>query len=292
MNNDNKTTEGRATIWDLLLLLWGGRWTIALVAASIAIVFGLSAFLRKEQYKAAVVIAPVSNTGGQLGGMDSLPSQLGGLASLAGLSIGGNSQKSESLAVLQSDALARQYIRDNNLLPVLFRKQWNSATGQWVSSSPDDIPTLWMGTQRFKKSVRKVALDSKTGIVTVTVIWHDPKVAARWANGLVNLANVHLRGEAVEEAERNIAYLNEQAAKTNIVEAREAIFSLLRNQINKAMLARGTEEFAFRVLDLAVPPEKPSAPNKLLWTAMGVITGLLLGTFIVLARAAWSSRSF
>ena len=77
-------------------------------------------------YRASVVIAPVTDAGtDRLGGLGSLASQFGGLASLAGLSISSDSKKSEALAVLQSGALTEQYIKEQNLLPVLFHRQWD-----------------------------------------------------------------------------------------------------------------------------------------------------------------------
>jgi uncharacterized protein involved in exopolysaccharide biosynthesis len=66
------------------------------------------------------------------------------------------------------------------------------------------------------------------------------------------------------------------------VVARQAIFSLLETEINKAMLARGNEEYAFKVLDPAFAPEKPSSLHPAIWTAIGVAGGLFLSLVAVL----------
>ena len=68
-------------------------------------------------------------------------------------------------------------------------------------------------------------------------------MAAKWANGLVAMANQHLRSKALVESERNIAYLNDQAAKTDVVPVRQAIYSILQSEINKEMLARGADRW-------------------------------------------------
>jgi len=52
------------------------------------------------------------------------------------------------------------------------------------------------------------------------------------------------------------------------------------------MLARGREEYAFRVLDPAVAAERPSSPRPLLWTALGLFLGAVLSIFFVLLRLA------
>jgi uncharacterized protein involved in exopolysaccharide biosynthesis len=53
------------------------------------------------------------------------------------------------------------------------------------------------------------------------------------------------------------------------------------------MLARGTDEYALKILDPAVAPEIPSAPKRTIWVIVGFVTGLFISIFIVLARESW-----
>jgi len=53
------------------------------------------------------------------------------------------------------------------------------------------------------------------------------------------------------------------------------------------MLARGTDEYAFKVLDAAKPPEKAASPQKIVWVLMGWLVGLLVSVLWVLGRSAW-----
>jgi uncharacterized protein involved in exopolysaccharide biosynthesis len=246
---------------------------------------GIAAFIVPKQYEASIVLSPVSSTSGGLIG--SAASQLGGLAALAGISVGSDSKKSESVAFLQSNGLAIRYIQNNNLLPILYAKKWNVALKNW--KKPDDPPTVWKGAQYLKKDLRKVATDAKTGIVTLTIRWTDPALAAEWANGLVRMANDHLRNRAIEESERNISYLGAEAAKTNVVEARQAIYTVLQNELNKSMIARGSEEYAFKVVDAAVSPEKPASPIKILWVVVGMSAGLFISLGIIFLSLALKS---
>jgi uncharacterized protein involved in exopolysaccharide biosynthesis len=121
----------------------------------------------------------------------------------------------------------------------------------------------------------------------MTITWRDPQVAAKWANDLVRLTNEYQRDRALRESERNVAYLNSEAAKTNIVGVERAIYSLLENEIKKMMLARGNEEYALKVIDPAVAPEKQSSPRPLLWTFGGAVGGFLVAAVFVLFRHAW-----
>jgi uncharacterized protein involved in exopolysaccharide biosynthesis len=278
---------------ELVVVLWRGRLLIACVTALFTLAAVVGAFLMPKMYEASIVISPVSasSRGGALGGsgvLNALGSQLGGLAAIAGLSVGTESKKVEAVAVLQSEALTETYIQQNNLLPVLFYQQWDAAGQKWKVKDPKDLPTLWKAYRFFKQSVRTLGTDNKTGLVTLTITWRDPQVAANWANGLVKLANDYLRDRAITQSERNITYLYQEAAKTNVVEARQAIYAVLETEINEQMLARGTNEYAFRVLDPARPPEKAAFPQKVVWLLMGMFGGLLLSCLVVLVRTAWS----
>jgi uncharacterized protein involved in exopolysaccharide biosynthesis len=275
---------------DLAQILWRDRWLIVVVTAVFTGAATLASFLLPKTYRATTVLSAVSRAGagdGALGGLGSLASQFGGIAALAGISLDGDTKKAESLAVLQSEALTQKYLAENNLLPILYAKLWDAEEGRWRVSDPKDVPSLWRASRYFKRKLSNVATDAKSGLITVEINWRDPKLAAQWANDLVRLTNRYLRDKAIAESERNIAYLQEEAAKTDIVGAREAIYAVLQNEINKAMLARGSEEYALKVLDPAVAPEKAASPQPLLWIPVGFFGGLLLSLFAVVFRVAW-----
>lgn len=277
---------------EVLDVLLARKWAILVVTVLMGAAGVAVATYLPKKYQAIIVISPVSSSsnGGQAAGaLGSLASQFGGLASLAGITASGDSKKTESIAVLQSEALTERYIRENNLLPILFSKQWDTGNSRWKTDDEKNKPTLWKGNQLFKKSVRLIASDLKSGLVTMTITWTDPATAAKWANGLVDLTNSYLRDKEIAESERNIAYLNSEAAKTTIVEARLAIFSILQNELNKVMLARGNEEFAFKIIDPAVAPEKHSSPLRTNWLIGGLILGLFLSSAVILTRWSWKN---
>jgi uncharacterized protein involved in exopolysaccharide biosynthesis len=282
--------HGEVSLRDLVAFIWAKRWFILSITILATLAAGVSALVVDKRYRATVTLSPATSSGSsQLGALGSLASQFGGVASLAGISLPGNSKRSESLAILQSEALTEDYVRKNDLLPVLYEKQWDPLAKKWKVTDPKKMPTLWKANQYFKNDIRAVTTDSKTDLVTLTVTWKDPELAARWANGLVRMANDYARARAVEESERNIAYLLEQASKTDALGVKQAIYSILQSEINKEMLARGNNEYALKVLDPAFTPEKPSSPKLALWLIMGFFGGLFSALFIVFVRNAWRS---
>lgn len=268
--------------------LFDALWSRRLMIAALAFVFGAAAagvsLVMPEKYEASIVLSPVDDDGsGKLGGAGALLSQFGGLASLGGLSLGGSGKKSVAVATLQSHALTEAFIRDNNLLPVLYPDDWDEASKTWKIDDPEKTPTPWKAERKFAKKVRSLAEDKKTGLITLTIEWTDPELAARWATELVSRANRELRARAIAESVANQAYLNEQLTKTSVVELQKSIYSLIEAEIKKVMIANGSEEFAFRVIDPARVAEERTSPKRTLITAVGLFAGLMIGFVLALA---------
>lgn len=286
---DSKTRDWKddeISLSELWYVVRRAKWLILACPPLFAALAYGAAHVIPERYEASIVVSPVSDSTAvpPVGGINSLAERFGGLASLAGVSIASDSKKAETLAFLQSQALTERYIQENNLLPVLFSDQWDPRLRTWKTTNPKKMPSLWKANQYFKKHVRSISTDTKTGLVTMTITWSDPSSAAQWANGLVKMTNDYLRGKAIAESQRDIAYLSDQASKTDLVGVRQVIYELLENEINKVMLARGSDEYALKIIDPAQPPERPSFPDPLVWTPAGFLVGILFAFIIALFR--------
>lgn len=260
-------------VWDIL---WGGKWiVIALTTLFLfgAIVYALSA---TEIYRSEALLAPAEEK--------STPT-IGGLAALAGVSVGG-AGSAEALAVLKSRQFLHSFIEQHNLMPLLFHDRWNAERGEWILGRGEEAPDIRAGVNYFREKILHVRESRETGLVTVGVEWTDPEIAAEWVSNLIRRLNDRLRERALQEAERNVAYLRSEVAKTNTVALQQSIGRLLESEMQKLMLARGNEEFAFNVLDPAVPPTKRSWPKRSLIVGIGTVVGGMLGVFLVFFRHA------
>jgi uncharacterized protein involved in exopolysaccharide biosynthesis len=274
---------------ELFIEAWISRWAVLSITMAFAVVGIVAGFLIPKQYRAEILITPTDSPTGSSGGLGSIASQYGALASLAGISVSGKNSKAEAIAVLQSELITEAYVRDNNLLPVLYFNSWDQGSGTWKSTDPQKIPTLWKANRYFK-SIREVKEDRQTGLVTMRITWRDAAQAAKWANDLVRITNKYLRDKAIKESEENIAYLNEQALKTNVIEVKTAIYSLLKEEVNKQMIARGREEYALKVLDPARPPEVRSSPSVVFLGAAGFAAGLVISMLFIWRRSSIEER--
>jgi uncharacterized protein involved in exopolysaccharide biosynthesis len=275
MENPNPSPpayDDEIDLWELWETIWAGRWLIVVITICFTVVGVAYALLSKEVYRADVVLASIEKQGGRSF------AQLGGLASLAGISVSGMDE-GEPVAVLKSKDFARSFITELNLIPVLMG-------GVNVGDKTMDI----RDAVAVFDGIRSVAEDKKTGLVTLSIRWNDPDTAAEWANALVERLNDRLRAQAQEESERNVAFLQREIAATTVVSLQQSMGRVLEGEMQKLMLARGNEEFAFKVIDRATPPKQREAPKRTLIALVSMLSGGLLGILVVFLRKAIANR--
>jgi uncharacterized protein involved in exopolysaccharide biosynthesis len=271
---------------DISLLAMAGfiRRHIRIIASCVllgGIAAGAASFLLTPRYRAEVVFSPVNSgsLGSELGG------SLGGLAAIAGVTLGGASKRSdEALEYLRSRQFTRAFIERHGLVPLLYANRWDAAHGRWRG----EAPTIAQAVDRFSHKVLQITQDHRTGIVTLAVLWRDRAVAAQWANWLVAEADAALRARAIDEFRRSIDFLRQAAAETSVIEVQTAVAKTMETELKDAMLARTRDAYAFKVLDPAVvrDPQDTDSPNRPLIVVVGGGFGLLIG----LARAARYQR--
>lgn len=244
---------------------------------------GAASYALTPIFRSSVLLVVVDDSG-KSGGLGGLAGQLAGVASLTGASLGSSGNRSELVGTLGSRMLIEGFILDNNLLPVLFENMWDAERGDW-KNDVSKKPSLWAATELFINRVRAINDDKRTGLLTLSIEWHDANVAAAWANELVRLANKTLRDQAIAKSERNLAYLNAQLEKASVVEVRQAIYRLIETEFKNVMVAQGSDEYAFKVIDPGIVAEKKIRPNRFAFGFVGMALGLLLSCFYVLKKS-------
>ena len=258
--------EERIDLAEIIRVMWGHRLWMVLITLACGIAAAVYALLATPIFSAETTVTEIRE-GGLSGAAASVAGQLGGLASFAGLNLnssGGTGQ--HALAVLHSRHLLEEFIKRYSLEKTLLPN----------SQKP---PTLWRAVERFRGDVLSFNEDKLRGTTKVDIRWTDPETAARWANELVALANELLRTRALEDAERNISYLREQISKTNVVEMQRVMYDLIETQTKTLMLANARAEFAFEVVDPAVPSEVRTSPKRTLIVLGGLVIGFVLSMF-------------
>lgn len=272
-----------------LLAIWQFLWRnvfligfcfLACAAAATAV-----SYLVTPRYRADVSFVPITDAPnfGQMSG------ELGSLAAIAGINIGGSRKSEEAIEYLRSRGFTADFIQSHSLLPILYARRWDAQRGQWR----EEPPTLAMAVKRFSEKVRQISEDRRTGIVTLSIVWSDRVLAAQWANALVVESDDALRKRGVAELGRSIDYLQQEAAQASNIEIRSAVYKVMESELKDQMLARTRDSYAFSVLDPAIPPDltDKDSPIRILYVTFGGVFGLLLGSAWALGRRRTSDRA-
>lgn len=276
-------------LWDTLMQQ---KWLIVAITALCISVATALAFVMTPKYEAKVLATFAEESKGG-GGLGALASQYGGLAEMAGINLGGGgSNKEASVAYLKSRVFIESFINENDLMPILYAKQWDAANKKWLVDDPEDMPTPWKAYEFFSKKIADIQLDKKTGLITLTVTWKDRAQAVNWANLLIQRANANLREKTIAETQLSQSYLEKELQKTSVAEVQNTIYRVLETQIKTMMMANTQEQFAFKVIDPAALMDEDAfvKPKRALMIALGAVGGLFLGVLFVFLRKAIQSH--
>ncbi len=271
-------------------VVWAQRKFILSITFAAALLAAGVSLLMPNIYRAEALLAPVKTEDNKGGG---LASTLGGLASMAGISIASGGSVEENLAVLKSREFLWKFINEKKLMQTLFEDDWNADKGSWEESEPEDQPSLWDAYRLFtEEDLLSVSTDKESGLVHVRVEWTDAQQAADWANALVTRLNAYLRQQAIARSNSNLKYLYSELERTSVADMRQALFELISQEQKKAMLANTQEQFAFQVLDAAVAPDRKAKPGRSLIVLLAVFaTGFVSVVGVLIAEGVRARRA-
>ena len=286
---------------ELFGVLWAGKVLIVAITAVFAIGSVLYALSIPNQYKATALLAPAQ---ADVGGLSSALGQLGGLASLAGVSIGEGSSSESQIAqeIMKSWSFVESFIAENNLeVEVYAAEGWSKSSGElkihddvydidtqsWLLADAETgeliPPTSWQLFKRFS-AMTSVSQDKQSGLVSVSIEYYSPVFAKEWLDLYIAAINEHMQERQVAKVASNISYLEAQIAKTSIAEMREVFYTIIEEQTKNKMVAEASPDYAFVAVSPSMVPEEKSQPKRALICILGTLLGGMLGVLLVLIR--------
>ena len=283
-----RTAEGGGVslgIVDTVRLLLGHIWLLLLISFCFAVVVAGISLALPNVFRGETTVAPAETnqqSSFPIPGME-------GLASLAGFALPASEKLEEHLAVLRSRDFVWRFIREYDLMPILFQDEWDAEDERWKEADVEDQPNEWDAYRFFTRKVFSVEKDTKTGLVRITMDWYDPELAATWANRIVELLNEHLRNIATERSRKNLEYLNQELEGIKVSEMRQTLYQLIEQEQRTAMIVNTQKEYAFRVLDPAVAPDKKIRPKRAILTLLAGMLGFLLAAGFIVFRYGYQA---
>jgi uncharacterized protein involved in exopolysaccharide biosynthesis len=299
---NTETFDDEIDLRELFTVLWNGKGLITLITGFAAVCAVLYALWLPNIYESKALLAPNDESGA--GGLAGLAKQYGGLASLAGINIGGGGGgATKSLKAQQKitslDFFTR-HLYETVVVDLMAVDYWEAASGELVYNPElfDNKSQKWLRKARYPQqakpsaqethkaflSVLTLSEDAKTSLVTLSVKHVSPIVAQGWVELVINAVTEELRGKDVDEARGSIAFLEEQRLQTSLVSLDEVFAQLIEEQTKTIMLANVSKDYVFEIIDPPVVPELESEPKRALICILGTLLGGMLAVLLVLVR--------
>ncbi|WP_162144425.1 Wzz/FepE/Etk N-terminal domain-containing protein [Pseudoalteromonas citrea] len=306
MENSAQVKSNYTTIDGTFMQLFRYKWLIAIgtfLSACIAVAIALK---QPNEYTAKVILMPVDSQEG--GGLSQLAGQFGGLASMAGISLGGaqGSDIEAALAFMKSRGFLQPFIERRELLPELLAlKGWDekketliydpeiydSENKKWLLVDKDgELKNMkaWDGFESLLFSFQVSHLKKK-GIVELEVTTLSPELSKDILTWLVKDLNEFWKLRDTKKSSNTIEYLQDKANETNVSELRTMFYELIAEQTRNKLLSSVSEFYLLEPLSPPVYPEQKSGPSKALICVAITFLGGLLSMIIALILALRSN---
>ncbi len=187
---DQYIEEDEIDLYELWLVLKKRKKLIfGLFFVSVALTAIIS-FLMTPIYRSTASVIPVSGSQTPLG-------SLAGLAAMAGISLGESDESQKVMAVLNSRTIKENVIKKLNLIDLL------------VDEVPEDRTPLNVALEEFEDTI-SISQDKKTGVISISIDFKDPHMAAKIADTYVNELQRILNEKALTVAKMNRIFLEKQ----------------------------------------------------------------------------------
>jgi uncharacterized protein involved in exopolysaccharide biosynthesis len=300
-NTQNQDDE--IDLAELWRALWAGKFTIITISMIFAVASVFFALSKPDIYKASAILAPASSESGA-GGLGAMAGQLGGLASMAGINLGGGGgvdKTALALEVLKSRSFIETFILKHDLLvPLIASKKWDMTTNtlildpelydintnKWirvVKGPKKPEPSPWEAYQAFSNLVTS-SQDKTSSIVNIDIEFYSPTLAKQWLMWLIQDINEFMRAQDQIEAKASIDYLTKELANIKVSTMETVFYQLIEEQTKNMMLTMVKKEYVLKTIDPAQVPDTKDKPKRALIVVLGTLLGGVLSVLIVFIR--------
>jgi len=142
-----------------------------------------------------------------------------------------------------------------------------------------NAPEMW-DALRTLDGILKVTNSVKENTITISAEFRDPELAAKIVEYTMKTLTDYMSNEAKRVATTNRIYLEQQLGITTDPFIKQKTYNLIAEQIETAMMAEVKENFAFKVIDPPLAPDKKIKPKRSQMVMLSFVVALFIGIFV------------
>lgn len=190
-----------------------------------------------------------------------------------------DNEKDRIMARLGSSSFIELFIREQNLMPYIFKESWDSAASSWIEGF---VPSMPAAIGIFRESMLHASIDTLSGLLPISITTNDRELSTKLANIYYKRFNEYVRDKRLVELDEQEKLLNARLDATSNIEMQRSIFRMLETQLAEEILLTAKDNYPLELIQAAQTPLFKSSPNRKLWTILAFILSALLGiTFCI-----------
>jgi LPS O-antigen subunit length determinant protein (WzzB/FepE family) len=282
-----------------LFVAWERKFIVATVMFIVMLITILALRFSTYEYTATLKVTAVQKD-------RQLPSNLAGLASLAGVNLPGGSsgsQLTQYIELLKSRNVSAALASDPYIMKYVFANEWDNIAMRWrpktglsVTLSRLIKTTVGMPSRKWaapnaemlnRYIDRKIKLteDSKTNVIAIMLEDKNPAFAIYFVNKIHSATDFQLRQRALDRSRKYVRHLESKLPEITNADHREALVDSLGEQEKALMFASADTPFAAEPIGETTSSFKPTSPNPAIAIPLSALLGLILGLCVAFMLA-------
>ena len=306
-NNTNQVSSDAREInlIELIHIFWKHKFFILFFTFIFSITALFYAFSLPNIYRSSSLVSAQSSISGpDLGGY-------AGLAAIAGINLPSSSgDKSDIvLETIRSREFLKHLISFEDILPALMAaKEYDPSTqqiiydeelfddnsGNWIRDvePPFDPSPSYLEAHDSYLSDFSAYQVPETGFIVLSFDHVSPNFAYNFLSLIISEINKWMMQKDLDESSKALAYLNDQASKTNLTNMNSSISNLIESNLETQMRARSNDDYALSIIDPPFTPELKSKPSRILILILGTLIGGLLSLLLVMINHYFIKKKY
>jgi uncharacterized protein involved in exopolysaccharide biosynthesis len=293
MQQNNCIEEDEIDLRELFQTIKDGKYLIIAITTIVVLFTFVYVLKLPNVYKSEAILIPTEQEGGSaLGG-------LGGLAAMAGVSIGGASSMTPDVAfnsLLNNYDFMRNFILRNGIYDYYSRDDYDknyvfalgmngiynifkSDKSAIKVNKDDEIYNL---TKKLQKQF-SISADKKSGLITVSFMDSDRFYAPKIVNMFLKDASEYLVQNSLKNINSRLKYFQTEMSRVDGFELRQSLSQIISKILQEKVMMKSKQYYQCDLLTAAqVPYIKDKAkPKRALILVVSFITSIILGIFLV-----------
>ena len=299
MNESSRETatyieEDEIDLRELFQTILKGKKVIALISTVVVTLALVYALKLPNVYKSQAVLIPTAeDSGSSLGG-------LGGLAAMAGMSIGGGGSMTPDVAfnsLLNNYEFMKKFVKENKIVAHYTDENVDEnyvfALGfrgiyDLFKSDPDESEEKDYDAEVYNiiQSMQKnfsIASDKKTGLITVSYSDSDRTYTPKIVNAFLRDASVYLVQNNLRIIDGKLGYFHKELQAADGFELRQSLSAMVSKIVQEKVVMQSKVYYQCDIL--TAPSESyikdKTKPKRALIMVVSFVTSIILGIFLV-----------